>query len=194
MHLVFCSLPNFIFYLKLPCITIYKLTQTWIKHPCSIRDLGLPHPSFLLQLVPWSLETCRAHFSARAFKTSLRGHPVPLWAVQVLCKGLIGFPHNPRDISLSLLLSFRWLRSTRPQSVKKTSTDIIFFFGWRIWILSVTSVLIYLQGILNIDKQNSSYLNAETFIPPWPADLKHQKRWICLYWDKHLDNVFLSSE
>ena len=44
IRLVFCSLPNFIFHLKLPCITIYKLMQTWIKYPCSTRDLGPPHP------------------------------------------------------------------------------------------------------------------------------------------------------
>ena len=45
--LVFCSLPNFIFHLKLPCITIYKHILPWIKYPCSTRDLGPSHPSFL---------------------------------------------------------------------------------------------------------------------------------------------------
>ena len=47
----FYSLLNFIFYLKLPCVTIYKCTQIWIKHPCSTRDLGPPCPSFSLWLV-----------------------------------------------------------------------------------------------------------------------------------------------
>ena len=71
IRLVFCSLPNFIFHLKLPCITIYKLMQTWIKYPCSTRDLGPPCPSFSLWLVLWSVEACWAHFPARAFKTYL---------------------------------------------------------------------------------------------------------------------------
>ena len=83
MHLVFCSLPNFIFYLNLPCITIYKLTQTWIKHPCSTRDLCPPCP-FHLWLVLWSVEACRAHFPAQDFNTSSRGRPVPSWEVQAL--------------------------------------------------------------------------------------------------------------
>ena len=130
IRLVFCSLPDFIFHLKLPCITIYKwkwkwsccrvrlfmtpwtaayqappsmgfsrqeywngvplpspiykLKQTWIKHPCSTRDLGPPCPSFPFWLVLWSVEVCQAHFPARAFKTSSRERPVPLWAVQAL--------------------------------------------------------------------------------------------------------------
>ena len=45
----FCSFLNFFFFcLKLPCKTIYKLTQTWIIHPCSTRGLGLPCPSLSL--------------------------------------------------------------------------------------------------------------------------------------------------
>ena len=84
IRLVFCSLPNFIFHLKLPCITIYKLTQTWIKHPCSTRGLGPLCPSFPFWLVLWSVEACGTHFPAQAFKTSSRGHPVPSWAVQAL--------------------------------------------------------------------------------------------------------------
>ena len=52
-----------------------------------------------------SVEDCQAHFPTRAFKTSSKGRPVPSWAVQVLCKGVIGFPHNPRNIGLSLFLS-----------------------------------------------------------------------------------------
>ena len=65
------------FCLNLPSITIYKLTQTWIMHPCSTRDLGPLWPSFSLWLGLWSMEACQAHFPARAFKTSLRGRPVP---------------------------------------------------------------------------------------------------------------------
>ena len=65
------------FCLKLPCITIYKLTQTRMMHPCSTTDLGFPWPSFSPWLVLWSMEACWAHFATRAFKTSLRGRPVP---------------------------------------------------------------------------------------------------------------------
>ena len=86
-------------------LKIYKLTFLLIKHPCSTRDLGPPHPSFCLHSL-WSVEAGWAHFLARAFKTSLRGHPVPSWAVQVLSKGFIGFPHTPRNIGLSLSSSF----------------------------------------------------------------------------------------
>ena len=84
-------------------LKIYKLTFLLIKHPCSTRDWGPLHP-FCLQSCR-SLETCWAHFLTQAFKTSLRGHPVPSWDVQVLCMGFIGFPSNLRDTALSLSLS-----------------------------------------------------------------------------------------
>ena len=77
IHLAFVLCLTLFFCLKLPCITIYKLTQTWIMHPCSTRDLGPLCPSFSLWLGLWSMEACQAHFPARAFKTSLRGRPVP---------------------------------------------------------------------------------------------------------------------
>ena len=48
------------------------------------------------------METCWAHFPTWAFKTSSRGCPAPLWAVQVLWEGFIGFPRTPRNIGLSL--------------------------------------------------------------------------------------------
>ena len=104
-------------------LKIYKLAFLLIKYLCSTRDLGPPHPSFCLHSHR-SMETYWAHFLTQAFKTSLRGRPVPSWAVQVLCMGFIGFPHNPRDTAVSLFfsLSFRRLRSTRSQSVKKANT------------------------------------------------------------------------
>ena len=46
MSLVSVFLLNFIFCLKLPCITIYKHTLPKIKHPCFTRDLVPLHPSF----------------------------------------------------------------------------------------------------------------------------------------------------
>ena len=94
-----------------------------IKYPSSARDFGPPRPSFCLHSLQ-SVEAYQAHFLARAFKTSLRGCPVRSWEVQVLCVGFIGFPRNPRDTTLSLLfpLSFHQLRSTRPRSVKKTTS------------------------------------------------------------------------
>ena len=66
--------------------------------PGSLRFPHSPQPALL------SVEDCQSHFPSRAFKTSLRGCPVPSWAVQVLCKGFIGFPCNPRNIGLSLSL------------------------------------------------------------------------------------------
>ena len=74
IHLAFVLFLTLFFCLKLPFITIYKLTQTWIMHPCSTRDLGFPCPFWL---VLWSMEACRTHFPAWASKTSLRGYPVP---------------------------------------------------------------------------------------------------------------------
>ena len=99
-------------------LKIHKPAFLLIKYTCYTRDLGPPCPSFWLHSHQ-NVEIYEVHFLARAFKTSLRGHPVPLWAVQVLCMGFIGFPRNPRDTALSL--SFRQLRSTRSQSVKKTN-------------------------------------------------------------------------
>ena len=84
LHLAFVLFLTLFFCLKLPCITIYKLTQTWIMHPCSTRDLGPLCSSFSLWLGLWIMEACQAHFPARAFKTSSRGCPVPPWVVQAL--------------------------------------------------------------------------------------------------------------
>ena len=93
-------------------LKIYKHAVLLIQYPCSTRDLGPLHPSFCLHSHQ-NVEACQAHFLTQAFKTSLRGHPVPSWVVQVLCMGFIGFPRNPRDIAFSLFfsLSFRRLQS-----------------------------------------------------------------------------------
>ena len=77
IHLAFVLFLTLFFCLKLPCITIYKLTQTWIMHPCSTRHLGLPCPSLSLWLVLWSMEAWWAHFPPQASKTFLRRLPVP---------------------------------------------------------------------------------------------------------------------
>ena len=87
-------------------LKIYKHAFLLIKYSCSTRDLGPPRPSFCLRLFLQSMETYWAHFLAQALKTSLRGRPVPSWAVQVPCMGFLGFPCNPRDTALSLFLSF----------------------------------------------------------------------------------------
>ena len=52
----------------------------------------------------WSMEGCRVHLPAQAFKT-LRGCPVPSWPVQALCEGFIGFPCNQRNTACSHALS-----------------------------------------------------------------------------------------
>ena len=77
IHLAFVLFLTLFFCLKLPCITIYKLTQTWIMHPCSTGDLGLLCPSLFFWLVLWSMEAWWAHFPAQASKTFLRRFPVP---------------------------------------------------------------------------------------------------------------------
>ena len=116
-----CNWWNFILFngWVIILLKIYKhafLISMLIKYPCSTRDLSPLHPSFYLQLLLQSMETYWAHFLTQAFKTSLRGHPVPSWVVQVLCMGFIGFPHNPRDIALSVFfsLSLGWLQSPGP--------------------------------------------------------------------------------
>ena len=106
-----CNWWNFILFNSwvIILLKIYKhafLISMLIKYPCSTRDLSPLHPSFYLQLLLQSMETYWAHFLTQAFKTSLRGRPVPSWVVQVLCMGFIGFPHNLRDIALSLSLFF----------------------------------------------------------------------------------------
>ena len=109
----FCSLLNFIFCLKLPCITIYKLTQTWIKHPCSTRDLGPLHPSFLIRLLPWSKETCEL--------TILPGLSGPPWEDALYLRvrykpysRALSVFHVTQGILVYPLLSFHGLWSTRP--------------------------------------------------------------------------------
>ena len=76
------------------------------------------------------MEACWAHFPAPALNTSLRGRSVPLWVLQVLCKGFIGFPCNLRNIGLSLslplfsTLSFLWDPPTpgqRPFAIRPPS-------------------------------------------------------------------------
>ena len=92
-------------------LKIYKHAFVLIKYPCSTRDLGPLRPSFCLHSLQ-STEAYQAHFLAQAFKTSLRRRPVPLWVVQILCTGFIGFPCNPRDTALSLSLFFSFFSPT----------------------------------------------------------------------------------
>ena len=116
VSLVTCKVWSFDIYLKkLPCKTVYILTQSSIKHPFSTGDLD-PHVLLSLSLsfwlILWSVEACHAHFPARAFKTSSRGRPVPMWA---LSQGFIGSLRNPGNISL--FLSFTFLSSTPDHQV-----------------------------------------------------------------------------
>ena len=57
VSMVTCKVWSSDLYLKkLPCITLYILTQNSIKNPFSANNLG---PRFLsLSLIPWSTETC----------------------------------------------------------------------------------------------------------------------------------------
>ena len=71
-------------------LKIYKHAVLLIKYPCSTRDLGPPHPSFCLHSLR-NMEVYQAHFLAQAFKTSLRGCPVPSWVVQSCAWALLVF-------------------------------------------------------------------------------------------------------
>ena len=72
--------------------SLYILTERSLKAPLLHQRLGSPCLSFFLSLslplslwlILWRVETCRALFLARAFKTSSRGCPVPLWVVEAL--------------------------------------------------------------------------------------------------------------
>ena len=70
-----------IFCLKLPCITIYKHTLPWIKHPSATRNWGLPHPSFLHLLF---IDSCpqvlvRQEHHNRCISKSLSLHALGHW-------------------------------------------------------------------------------------------------------------------
>ena len=126
-------------------LKIYKHAVLLIKYPFSARDLGPPCPSFCLHSLQ-SVEAYQAHFLAWAFKTSLRGCPVPSWAVQVLCMGFISFPHNPRDTALSLSL-FLFIDSSpqvpvckRPQQLSFKPTFSLFSFTFVKRLFSSSSI------------------------------------------------------
>ena len=87
---------------------------------------------FCFQQVLWSVEAYRAHFLALAFKTSLRGCPVPSWVVQVLCMGFIGFPCDPGDIALSLSFSLFLFDSSPPRS--QSVKDHKSFSSSHVWM------------------------------------------------------------
>ena len=86
-----------------------------IKYPCSTRDLGPLHPFFCLHSLQ-NMEAWQAHFLAQAFKTFLRGCPVPSRVVQVLYMGFTGFPCNQRD-TVSLSFSLFLLVDCSPQGL-----------------------------------------------------------------------------
>ena len=128
---------------------VYILTQSSVKHPCSIGDLG---PRVLLSLslslslslwlIPWSEEACRAHFPAQAFKTSLdflRGSPVPTWEVKLCPRALLVFCVTHGILASFLLsLSYRRLRTTRFQSIKGLQHHMTQSLGvyWKTHLLS----------------------------------------------------------
>ena len=100
--------------------------------------------SLSLRLILWSTGTRRAHSPAQASVTLLRRRTVPSpprEGARCLCerrkpciKDFISFLHKPRNISLflSILLSYRWLRTTRsikgPQHPLYFQTDSSFLF------------------------------------------------------------------
>ena len=100
------------------------------KTPLLHQSLGLSVflSSLSLQLVLWSVETHCAHSPTRASKTLLRRRTVlspPREGARCLrerckpcVKDFIGFPRKPGNISLSLLLFYGRLRTTRFPSIR----------------------------------------------------------------------------
>ena len=106
---------------KLPCnmVCIYTHTE-FNKASCSTRDLDPVSFSLSLSLSGWfpGARKPAELFPALAFETSqdfLRGRPVPMWAVQALSKGFIGFLCNPGNVSL--FPSFTFLSLTQDHQV-----------------------------------------------------------------------------
>ena len=96
VSLVTCKVWPFDLYLKkLPCKTVYILTQNSINHPCSTRDLG---PCVLLSL-------------SLSLSQSLYFWLIP-WSAKASCvtQGILA--------SFLLSLSYRRLQTTRFQSIK----------------------------------------------------------------------------
>ena len=122
---------TFDFYLcwtKLPCKTVYTSALCWIEHPCSIRawiPLSFFSSLFLslsLRLTLWSSEARWAHFLTWACKTLARGCPAPMWSsASPVSRALLVFCVNQgisASLSLSLLLSYHQLQTTRFQSIQ----------------------------------------------------------------------------
>ena len=127
VSLVTCKVWSFDLYLKKrPCNTVYILTQSSIKHPCSIRDLG---PRVLLYLYI-SLSGWFSGVWKPAVLIFLPGLSRPLkisWEGALCLREL--YKPCPRVLlvfcitqgiltSFFLSLSYCWLRTTRFWSIK----------------------------------------------------------------------------
>ena len=101
VRLVFWSLSSRKkFLVPQPIYTHRKIIKAPVLHQSlgpRVFFVSLSLLSVSLWLILWSVETCRAHFPARASKTlekalcaftPSRGRLVPLWVMQVLCQGL----------------------------------------------------------------------------------------------------------
>ena len=130
---------------------------------------------FFLSLSFWlilrSVETRRAHFPARASKTLLRRHfvPSPPWggtwcivsdaspvsrALLVLCV------NQGISASFSLLLSYRWLRTTRFRSIKGPQQSRIVFFCYNIFF----QILNFLLFIVEVHISNAYFISSGLFL------------------------------
>ena len=97
---VICShkVPVLFFFRTLPSLT-----------PLTLHFFGARRLRFLLVLYgqlfgAWKPDELTFSPPVPGFQDLLERMPVPSWAVQVLCKGFIGFPGNQRNIGLSLPL------------------------------------------------------------------------------------------
>ena len=130
ISLVTCKVWSFDLYLKkLPCNKVYILTQSSIKDPCSTRDLG---PRVLLYLclflclsfwlILWSVEPAKLIFLpglSRPLKTFWEGALCLHEQYKPCPRVLLAFCITQGILASFLLsLSYRWLQTTRFQSIK----------------------------------------------------------------------------
>ena len=114
MSLVLVFLLNFIFCLKLPCITIYKHTLPEIKHPCFTRDFGPPHPSFhhflSVDSHPW-VPVCKDHNSS-AFPYSHLENPTDRGAWLATVRGITKSRTWLKHAPMHMTITFQYLNET----------------------------------------------------------------------------------
>ena len=110
---------------EISCTTAYIYSQKDHQSTFAPSELGFPCVSFFhflplsLQLILWSIETCRAHSPALASKTPLERAPCAFVSNESpVSRSLLVFCINQGILAFfSLSLSYRQLQTTRFQSI-----------------------------------------------------------------------------